>query len=107
MWQSCRYSKEERWVLGVGIDHVRRHVISQRNDEGHVIHHVTCLGASEDYTSRRDLESSKIQHVISKMFRDERRIATKSTIARGIFSEGKLHTFKVVTIACIAQIERA
>jgi len=48
MWQSCRYSKEERWVLGVGIDHVRRHVISQRNDEGHVIHHVTYPGASED-----------------------------------------------------------
>jgi len=60
-------------VSGVGIDHV--------------ICHMTYLGASEDYTSQRDLESSEIQHVISKTFRDERRIATKSTIARGIFSE--------------------
>jgi len=55
-------------VLGVGIDHV--------------IRHVTCLGASEDYTSQHDLESSKIQHMISKTFRDEKRIATKSTIAK-------------------------
>jgi len=37
-----------------------------------MIRHVTCLGVSEDYTSRRDLESSEIQHVISKTFRDER-----------------------------------
>ena len=34
---------------------------------------------------RHDLESSKVQHVTSKMFRDERRIATKSTIAERIF----------------------
>jgi len=47
--------------------------------------HMTYLRASKDYTSRRDLESSKIQHVISKMFRDERRIATKSTIAKRFF----------------------
>ena len=26
-------------------------------------------GSSEDYTSRRDLESSEIQHVISKTYR--------------------------------------
>ena len=51
------------------IDHVKRHVVYQ--EVGHVRHHVTCLGSSEDYTSRRDLESSKIQHVILKMFRDE------------------------------------
>ena len=89
-------------MSGVGIDHVRCHVISQRGDKDHVIRHVTCLGASEDYTSRCDLESNEIQHMISKTFRDERRIATKSTIARGIFSEGKPHAFKVVTIACIA-----
>jgi len=50
-----------------------------------VVHHVTCLGASEDYTSRRDLELSKIQHVILKTFRGERRIATKSTIAERFF----------------------
>jgi len=50
-----------------------------------VIRHVTYLGASEDYTSQHDLESSKIQHVISKMFRDKRRIATKLTIAEWIF----------------------
>ena len=50
-----------------------------------MIHHVTCLGVSEDYTSRRDLESSKIQHVILKMFRDERRITTESTIAKRFF----------------------
>jgi len=35
-------------VLGVGIDHVRCHVISQTDDKGHVVHHVTYLGASED-----------------------------------------------------------
>jgi len=39
---------------------------------GHVVCHMTCLGASEDYTSRRDLESSEIQHMILKTFRDER-----------------------------------
>jgi len=33
----------------------------------------------------RDLESSEIQHVISKTFRDERRIATKSTIMDRVF----------------------
>jgi len=62
-------------------------VISQRGDKDHVMRHVTCLGASEDYTSRRDLESSKIQHMILKTFRDERRIATKSTIAERFFQE--------------------
>jgi len=75
-------------VLGVGINHVRRHMIIQEVKESHVICHVTCLEASEDYTSRRDLESSKIQHVISKTFRDERRIVTKSTIAEEVLSEG-------------------
>ena len=77
-------------MLGVGIDHV--------------IRHVTCLGASEDYTSQHDLESSKIQHMISKMFRDKRRIATKSTIARGSFREEAAHV-QESTIACIARIE--
>ena len=49
--------------------------------------HMTCLGLSEDlHKSRRDLESSEIQHMILKMFRDERRIATKSTIAREVLS---------------------
>jgi len=48
---------------------------------------MTCLGASEDYTSQHDLESSKIQHVILKTFRDERQIATKSTIAERFFQE--------------------
>ena len=50
-----------------------------------MVRHVTFLRASEDYTSQRDLESSKIQHIISKMFRDERQIATKSTIAKRFF----------------------
>jgi len=92
-------------VSGVGINHVRCHVISQRVNEDHMIHHVTCLEASEDYTSQHDLESSKIQHVILKTFRVERRIVTESTIAEGILSERKLHAFKEVTITCIAQIE--
>ena len=52
-----------------------------------MVHHVTCLRASKDYTSRRDLESSKIQHVILKTFRDERQIATKSTITEEFFQE--------------------
>jgi len=66
---------------------VRRHVIIRKIEGGHVMRHMTCLGASKDYTSQRDLESSKIQHVISKTFRDERRIVTESTIARKILSE--------------------
>ena len=37
------------------------------------------------YTSQRDLESSEIQHVISKTFRDERQIVMKLTIAEGFF----------------------
>jgi len=53
-----------------------------------MIHHMTCLRASEDYTSQRNLESSEIQHMISKMFRDERQIATKSTIIKGVLSGG-------------------
>jgi len=75
-------------VSGVGSDHVRRHVISRRTYEDHVIRHVTYLEASEDYTSRRDLELSEMQHMISKTFRDERRIATESTIAERIFQRG-------------------
>jgi len=67
---------------------MRCHVIIRKVKEGHVIRHVTCLGASEDYTSRRDLELSKIQHVISKMFRNKRQIATKLTIASRVLSEG-------------------
>jgi len=50
-----------------------------------VIHHMTYLGASEDYTSRHDLESSKIQHMILKTFRDEKQIVTKSTIVERFF----------------------
>jgi len=38
-------------VLGVGIDHVRCHVIIREVRIGHVVRHVTCLGANEDYTS--------------------------------------------------------
>jgi len=95
-------------VSGVGIDHMSRHMINRKVEIGHVMRHVTCLGVSEDYTSRRDLESSEIQHVISKMFRDERRIATKSTIAKRVLSEGSCMRFRRVdTIACIARIERA
>ena len=47
-------------MSGVGIDHVRRHVISQKVNEDHMICHVTYLGVSEDYTSRRNLELSEI-----------------------------------------------
>ena len=50
-----------------------------------MICHMTYLGASEDYTSQHDLELSKIQHMISKTFRDEKRIAIKSTIAERFF----------------------
>jgi len=46
---------------------------------------MTYLGTSEDYTSRCDLELSEIQHVILKMFREEGRIVTKSTIAKRFF----------------------
>jgi len=54
--------------VGVGIDHM----ISQVYNKDHVIRHVTYLRVSEDYTSQRDLELSKIQHMISKTFRDEK-----------------------------------
>jgi len=64
---------------------MRHHMINQGVRIDHMICHMTCLEASEDYTSRHNLESSKIQHVISKMFRDERQIATKSTIAERFF----------------------
>ena len=47
-------------MSGVGINHMRRHMISQRINEDHVIRHMTYLGASEDYTSQCDLESNKI-----------------------------------------------
>ena len=50
-----------------------------------MIHHMTCLRASEDYTSRRNLESSEIQHVILKMFRDERRIVTSQLSLKRFF----------------------
>jgi len=59
----------------------------QRVKKDHMIHHVTYLRVSEDYTSRVDLESSKIQHMISKTFRDKRRIATQSTIVERFFQE--------------------
>jgi len=81
---------------------VRRHVISQEVDKDHVMRHVTCLKASEDYTSRRNLELSEIQHVILKTFRDERQIATKSTIAEEFFQEEAACVQGVDTIACIA-----
>ena len=84
-------------MSGVGIDHMRRHVIIRKVKGDHVIRHVTCLGASEDYTSRRDLESSKIQHVILKTFRDERRIVTKSTIAKKVLSGGsRMHSKELI-----------
>jgi len=67
---------------------MRHHVIIREVKEGHVICHVTYLGASKDYTSRRDLESSEIQHMILKTFRDERQIATESTITRRVLLEG-------------------
>jgi len=56
-----------------------------------MIHHVTYLRVSEDYTSRVNLESSKIRHVILKTFRDERQIATKSTIIERFFQEEAAH----------------
>jgi len=75
-------------VSDVRISHVRCHVTSRRVKEDHVIRHVTCLRASEDYTSQCDLESSEIQHVISKTFREEKQIATRSTIAERFFQGG-------------------
>jgi len=65
--------------------------LCRRVEEDHVVCHVTYLGASKDYTSWRDLELSKIQHVISKTFRDERQIAMKSTIARRFFQKEAAH----------------
>ena len=43
------------------------------------------------HKSKHDLESSKIQHVILKTFRDERRIVTKSTITKGFFQREAAH----------------
>ena len=36
-----------------------------------MIHHMICLRASEDYTSQRNLELSKAQHMTLKTFREE------------------------------------
>ena len=35
-------------MLGVGIDHMRCHMIIRKVEGGHVIRHMTCLRASED-----------------------------------------------------------
>jgi len=75
-------------VSGVRFGHVRCHVTYRKVKGDHVIHHVTYLKASKDYTSRHDLELSEIRHVILKTFRDEKRIATKLTIAEEVLSEG-------------------
>jgi len=70
---------------------VRHHVTSQRVERDHVIHHVTILGASEDYTSQCDLELSKVQHMTLKIYRDKRQIVTKSTITEGFFQGEATH----------------
>jgi len=66
---------------------MRRHVTIRMVKRGHVICHMTCLRASEDYISQRNLESSEIQHMILKTFRDKKWIATKSTITERFFQE--------------------
>jgi len=53
------------------------------------------------------LESSKVQHVTLKMFRDKKANSDKVDYHKGGSFREKLHMFKEVTIACIAQIERA
>ena len=83
-------------MSGVGVDHMRHHMISLESWRGHVIRHVTYLGVSEDYTSRRDLESSKIQHVISKTFREEEANSNKVDYRKEVLSGRKLHAFKKV-----------
>jgi len=40
---------------------------------------------------RRNLESSKAQYMTLKTYREEKRIATKSTIMKGILSEEATH----------------
>jgi len=55
-------------MSGVGISHVGCHMTSQQGGKDYMVRHITCLRAREDYTSRHDLESSEIQHVISRMF---------------------------------------
>ena len=82
------------WVSG--FDHMRRHVICQWAKGDHVICHVTCLGASEDYTSQ-DATWNWARHNMWPWRHLERRrwIATRSTITRGSF-KGKLHVFREV-----------
>jgi len=48
-------------VSGVGIGHIRRHVTSRRVKGDHVICHVTCLEASEDYTSQ-DMTWNRVRY---------------------------------------------
>jgi len=72
-----------------------------------MLHHMTYLRASEDYTSQHDLESSEAQHMTLKTYREEEQIATKSTTAKEDSFREKLHAFNREAIACIAQIEQA
>ena len=48
-------------MSGVGIDHMRRHIIDLKVRKGHMIHHVTCLGSSEDYTSQ-DVTCNQVRY---------------------------------------------
>ena len=61
-----------------------------------MIHHMTSFRVSEDYTSQHDLESSKIQHVILKTFREEKANSNKVDYYREVLSGRKLHAFKRV-----------
>jgi len=61
-----------------------------------MIRHMTSFGVSEDYTSRRDLELSKIQHMILKTFREEKANSNKVNYCREVLSGRKLHAFKRV-----------
>jgi len=63
---------------------------------GHVIDYMTSLRVNEDYTSRCDLESSKIQHMISKTFREKKANSDKVDYHREVLSGRKLHIFRKV-----------
>ena len=86
----------QRGSTGVEVNHMRHHMTGRKVKGGHVIDYVTSLRVNEDYTSQHDLESSKIQHMILKSFREEKANSDKVDYHREVLSGRKLHAFRKV-----------
>jgi len=93
---TCRKVKEDHMTCRkVKEDHMtcrkvkEDHMTCRKVKEDHVICHVTCLGASEDYTSQ-DATWNQVRYNTWSQRRLEmrRQIATKSTITKEVLSGG-------------------